>query len=140
MASGVTVSPNCAEVFNELKLGHKHRYIIYAMTENLKEITVEKTATPDATYDEFVAELKAAEAKGECRYGAFDLQCEIEGRKCEKILLFMWAPDGAKIKQKMVYTSSKDYLRRALVGVSKEIQATDDSELSYEHVLSQVKA
>ena len=41
------------------------------------------------------------------------------------------SPDEAKIKTKMLYASSKDALRRALVGVASEIQGTDHSEIAY---------
>ena len=42
------------------------------------------------------------------------------------------APDTAKIKQKMLFASSKEALRRSLVGIATEIQATDVSEVSHE--------
>lgn len=42
------------------------------------------------------------------------------------------SPDGAKIKQKMLFASSKDALRRALVGVAVEIQGSESSEVSME--------
>ena len=42
------------------------------------------------------------------------------------------APDSARIKQKMVYSSSKDALRKALVGVQVDIQANDISDIEYE--------
>jgi hypothetical protein len=38
------------------------------------------------------------------------------------------APDTSKIKQKMLYASSKDALRKKLVGIGSEIQGTDFSE------------
>ena len=42
------------------------------------------------------------------------------------------APDSSKIKAKMVYSTSKDALRRGLVGVQIDVQATDHDEISYE--------
>ena len=42
------------------------------------------------------------------------------------------SPDEAKIKEKMLYASSRDALRRALVGIAVEIQGTDYSEVAYE--------
>ena len=42
------------------------------------------------------------------------------------------SPDDSKIKQKMLFASSKDALRRSLVGVASEIQGTDYSEVAYE--------
>jgi len=42
------------------------------------------------------------------------------------------SPDDSKIKQKMLYASSKDALRKSLVGISSEIQGTDSSEVAHE--------
>lgn len=42
------------------------------------------------------------------------------------------SPDEAKIKQKMLFASSKDALRRSLQAVAVEIQGTDFDEISYE--------
>jgi Cofilin/tropomyosin-type actin-binding protein len=42
------------------------------------------------------------------------------------------SPDSAKIKDKMVTASSRDALRRSLVGIAIEIQGTDYSEVAYE--------
>jgi cofilin len=42
------------------------------------------------------------------------------------------APDTSKVKEKMVYASSKEALRRALVGIAYEMQGTDLSEVSIE--------
>jgi Cofilin/tropomyosin-type actin-binding protein len=46
------------------------------------------------------------------------------------------SPDGAKIKNKMVFASSKDALRRSLVGIATEIQGTDFDEIAYETGMS----
>lgn len=46
------------------------------------------------------------------------------------------SPDDAKVKQKMLFASSKDALRRALVGLAVEIQGSDYSEVAYESCTS----
>jgi cofilin len=48
------------------------------------------------------------------------------------LIVTIRSPDDAKIKQKMLFASSKDALRRSLVGVAFEIQGTDFSEVAYE--------
>ena len=45
-----------------------------------------------------------------------------------------WCPDTARIKKKMMYSSSFDALKKELVGVHKYIQANDHSEASKETV------
>ena len=64
----------------------------------------------------------------DCRYGLFDFeyehQCEgtTEKTKKEKLVLMSWCPDTAKIKKKMLYSSSFDALKKCLVGIQKYIQ------------------
>lgn len=136
MSSGVSVNETCVKVFNEIKLQHCYRYIIYTLTPDLRQIDVLKTAPITATFDEFVADLKEAEEQHECRYAVFDAEFNLnDGQKRTKLVFFLWSPETAKIKQKMVYTSSKDYLKRKLVGIAKEVQANDDSDLSWGNVL-----
>ena len=43
-ASGVSVHPECVQIFNDIKLKHNFRYIIYALTDDLTQIRVLKTA------------------------------------------------------------------------------------------------
>lgn len=51
-----------------------------------------------------------------------------------------WTPDTARIKMKMLYSSSFHALKAALVGVSKYIQATDLAEASEESVEEKLRA
>ena len=48
------------------------------------------------------------------------------------------SPDDSKVKQKMLFASSKDALRRSLVGIAAEIQGTDYSEVAHESGTSRV--
>lgn len=136
MASGVSVHQDCMTAFNEVKLGHKFRYVIYSLTDDLKQVHVLKKAPPEATYDDFVEELREAEAARQCRYGVFDAQYQLnDGQHRNKLVFFLWSPEQATVKQKMVYTSSKNALRKSLVGVGKEIQACDYGDLSWSNVM-----
>lgn len=56
------------------------------------------------------------------------------------LCIYSRAPDTSKVKQKMLYASSKDAIRKKLVGIGAEIQGTDLSEVSYEAVLEKVKS
>jgi hypothetical protein len=58
-------------------------------------------------------------------------QCQgtSEASKKEKLFLMSWCPDSAKIKKKMLYSSSFDALKKCLVGVQKFIQ------VSFHHTL-----
>ena len=72
----------------------------------------------------------------DCRYGLFDFeyqhQCQGTSEKTmkEKLLLMSWCPDTARIKKKMLYSSSFDALKKCLVGVQKYIQVSQTIQIS----------
>jgi cofilin len=45
-----------------------------------------------------------------------------------------WCPDTAKIKKKMIYSSSFDTLKKAFVGVHKVIQSNDVDGLEQSYI------
>jgi len=102
----------------------------------MTEIVVEETAAPSATYDDFAAKMP----KNDCRYAVFDCPYkESDGSDRSKLIFIVWCPDTAKIKAKMVYAASKDALRKKLVGVASEIQATDAEELEYDELVKKLQ-
>ncbi|PKI84648.1 cofilin [Malassezia vespertilionis] len=134
MSSGVKVNQACIEDFQKLKIGRKSKYIIYELSSDNTEIVVAKT-NDSTDYDDFLADLPA----GECRYAIYDFEYEKPGEgKRNKICFYSWSPDDAKVKQKMLYASSKDALRKALVGIAAEIQGTDFSEVAHDVILEKV--
>lgn len=118
-----------------MKLGKKYKFIIFALNDQKTEIVVEETST-NSDYDAFLEKLP----EDECKYAIYDFEYEIGGGegKRSKIVFFTWSPDTAPIKSKMIYAASKDALRRALNGVSSDVQGTDFSEVAYESVLDRV--
>ncbi|CAG85296.1 DEHA2B07722p [Debaryomyces hansenii CBS767] len=133
--SGVAVADESLTAFNDLKLGKKYKFIIFALNDQKTEIVVEETSN-NSDYDAFLEKLP----ENECKYAIYDFEYEIGGGegKRSKIVFFTWSPDTAPIKSKMIYASSKDALRRALNGVSSDVQGTDFSEVAYESVLDRV--
>ncbi|KAH9924295.1 recombinant Actophorin, partial [Epithele typhae] len=128
-ASGVGVNAQCLSVYEELKLGKakKPKFVVFTLAKDLTEIIVEKTGEQTSTYDEFIASLPEAE----CRWAVYDFEYKREdGGIRNKLTFISWSPDDAKVKQKMLFASSKDALRRALVGIAVEIQGTDYSEIA----------
>lgn len=144
MTSGVAVSQECKNAFDDVKKGKKYRYVIFYI-EDEKTIKVEALGEREKTYDDFYTDL----TKGgdlECRYGLFDYeylhQCQgtTETSKKQKLFLMSWCPDTAKIKKKMLYSSSFDAIKKALIGVHKYIQATDASEASKDSVEEKLRS
>lgn len=136
MSSGVSVSAESKTVYEEVKQGKKYRYIIYHI-KDMTTIEVESTGARDATYAEFLEELE--KKKDQCRYCVFDFPAEVSveggaGDKAsmsvDRLILMTWCPEEANVKQKMLYSSSYNALKRALVGVYKYVQACDMDEAS----------
>lgn len=129
-SSGLSVNSVCLNTFQELKLKKKFKYIIYNISKDLTEIVVESTG--DKNYEDFLEDLPA----DECRWAIYDFEFEKEGAgRRNKLTFLSWSPDDAKIKQKMLFASSRDALKRSLNGIAVEIQGSDLSEVSYECVL-----
>lgn len=144
MASGVTVADKVCRDFLEIKKGKNYRYIIFHIAED-KVIDVESYGNRDATYQDFLDYLTQL-GPNECRYAVYDFeyehQCQgtSESTKKQKLFLMSWCPDTAKIKMKMLYSSSFDAIKSVLDGVGKYVQATDLAEASYDSVLEKMRA
>ncbi|KAK3632304.1 hypothetical protein LTR56_016437 [Elasticomyces elasticus] len=146
--SGVSVSPDCITAFNELKLGKGQtpKWIIYKISDDWKEIVVEETST-EADYPKFREKLLAAKSKNKKgeegmggRYAVYDFEYEApngEGKR-NKIVFLSWVPDDAPQYPRMMYSTSKDALKRALNGVAVDIQANDADDIEHESVLQRV--
>jgi len=137
MATGVQVDSNCIAEFNEFKMSNKHRYLLFKVSDDKKSIILEKKGDISSNYQDFVKSLPSQD----CRYGVvnFEYTTESDGKR-SKIVFVNWAPETAPIKSKMVYAGTKNDLRKALVGVSIEVQATDLSEVDEGEVLTRLQA
>ncbi|KAG7154019.1 cofilin/actin-depolymerizing factor homolog [Homarus americanus] len=143
MASGVNVADGVQQAYAKIKTGMKYRFLIFYIKDD-KEIDVEKFGEREAQYDDFLNYL-ASLGPDKCRYGLYDFEYEhtfqgTSNTKMNKLVLMSWCPDTAKIKTKMLYSTSFNYLKQALEGIGKCIQATDMSEASYESVLEKCSA
>jgi len=143
------VQDECVTSFQELKLGHSLRYILFKIKKPEKYIHVYKTAPPTAKYEDFQKELYSIQDEDDagnpkpgtsgCIYGVFDFEYQEEGGKRNKIIFVPWVPDESNVKSKMLYASSKDAIKKKLVGIANEVQATDKSEVDYNYVLGRIR-
>lgn len=84
-----------------------------------------QTGDRNNSYDTFTEELQVKDGDNDdCRYAVYDYDYvqQAEGTEASyrsKLFLLSWCPDSAKIKKKMVYSSSFDTLKKAFVGVHK---------------------
>jgi cofilin len=130
--SGVVLSADCVPRFEELKLKKQFRYVVYKLNDARTAIVVEQVGDGDSKYEDFLETLP----EEDCRYAVYDFEYQnTEGAPRSKICFYAWSPEGASVKTKMVYASSKDSIRRPLNGIGVEVQGTDFDEVSHESVL-----
>lgn len=87
-SSGIAVDDECLNVFQDLKLRKKTRYVTYRLSSDNRAIVVEKVAPLDAKYDDFASELP----DDDCRYAVYDFEYEKspqEGLR-SKICFIVW--------------------------------------------------
>jgi len=143
-SSGAKVSPECVDAFTELKLGKKIKYVIYKLDDKMSEIVVHKkypaegetAPSGEELHEKFLAELP----EDGCCYATYDFEYDLGGGegKRNKIFFLSWNSDNARVKQKMVYSSSKDALKKTFNGIGQEIQGTDFSEVAHSSFLEKV--
>lgn len=127
-STGVTVSEDIHSTFNQFKIDKKLRFYTYQIVDK-KVIKIDQTGQRDATYDDFCKCLP----ENEPRYGLIDLEFETkDGRPTSKIVFVSWNPDSGSIRNKMIYSATKETLKASFVGVGIHINATDRAELDLE--------
>ncbi|KAH7122632.1 cofilin [Dendryphion nanum] len=140
--SGVSVHPDCITKFNELKLGKEVKWIIYAISDDWKEIVVEETSTVDdyAVFREKLINAKSKDKKGKegigGRYAVYDVQYDTPDGPRSKISFISWTPDDAPQYPRMMYSTSKEAIKRALNGLAADIQANDADDLEFDNIVS----
>jgi len=130
------VNNQCLAEYEAIKLKKKYQFVIYKLNVTNTEIVVGETGAAGSDYEDFINKLPATEP----RWAVFDLgYITPERQQRNKLVFVSWSPDDAKIKSKMLYASSKDALRRSLVGIAVEVQATDYDEIAYESIVSKAE-
>merc|ERR1711988_1306590 len=114
---------------NEIKMGKKLRYVTF-MIENKKEVVVEKEGDMEKTWDDFVAALP----EDAPRYALVEDESD-DGRPQNKLTFVFWSPDTCGVKDKMIYSSTKDTLKKKFVGIMKEVQANDSTDLEWKQIV-----
>ncbi|KAJ5995299.1 cofilin [Penicillium waksmanii] len=140
LASGVSVHDDCIEAFNDLRMSRKVKYVIYKISDDMKQIVVdEKSESED--YEVFREKLASArDSKGNPapRYATYDVEYDLGGGegKRSKIIFISWVPQDTPTRQSMVYASTREVLKNAL-NVANSIHADDKSEIEWSAVLAE---
>ena len=135
--SGISLSEDAVNVFYQVRLKSTYRWVLWKINDTATEVVIEKLGAPESTYAEFLASLP----QDDCRYAVFDYSfVGGDGQVHSKIVFINWAPDVAKVKSKMMYASTKDFLKSNLEGLSLEFQGSDMDEVEESVVGEAVRA
>ena len=95
----MSVADECLEAFDEVKLGHKHRYVVYTLNAAQDTIIVESKlskmdeprTSPEEKYNAFLQLLQSKRANGECCYAVYDVEyTRANGQRRSKIIFIVW--------------------------------------------------
>ncbi|XLR26773.1 hypothetical protein S83_054673, partial [Arachis hypogaea] len=84
-ASGMAVYDDCKLQFLELKTKRTHRFIVFKIEENQKQVIMEKLSEPAQGYKDFAACLPP----NECRYAIYDFEFLTEGNVPKSRIFFI---------------------------------------------------
>jgi len=149
VGSGVTVLDDCVKQFESMKTKKTYYGIVYKLTDDMKSIETDRTFdnptgdesdTTAAEYQKFADYLLSVEQEKSCRYALYDVRFTTgEGVRRNKLVFITFCPENAKIKQKMVYSSSKDTLKSKLIGIL-DVQANDASDLALDNIVGKCQS
>eukprot|EP00300_Choanocystis_sp_HF-7_P027788 c33021_g1_i1.p2 GENE.c33021_g1_i1~~c33021_g1_i1.p2 ORF type:complete len:141 (-),score=41.92 c33021_g1_i1:23-445(-) len=131
MATGIAVDDACVTAFQELKLGHKHKFVTFQINDGRTAVNPLSFGAAGSSWDDFIAALPP----NECRYAIYDFDFSTaDGAQRNKVTFIVWTPDVCKVKDKMLYAGTKDAVKKRFEGIQVEIQATDRSEIEFDVV------
>lgn len=137
--SGVKLDEACKVKYDEVQKKHMHRFVTFHIKDD-KEIVVDQVGARDAKFEQFVDAVKQKDGASEdCRYAILDYEFTLEAQGTEAsqrdaILLIMYCPETARIKKKMIYSSSFDTVKRAFAGIKKAFNINEEGDLNEEFI------
>merc|ERR1712130_557287 len=145
MASGVKLSDGVKHAYDDIKKHSKYLYAIFIIKGG--EIIVEKYGGKDkSNYESFLKDLAVKDENGKdaCRDAFYDYEYQFNPQGGDsvmrsKLFLLNWCPETSAIRNKMLYASSFDSLKRAFEGV-KILQANDFSNIETDAVEKELRA
>lgn len=143
--SGIDVDPEVKVLFDSIKLNKTHKYALFRISEDGKRVIHDVlgdpvvTKTKEEDFEEF-KKVKELLKKEEPRYIIYDFNfTNEEGKVYNKIAFIFWCcDDGAPIKKKMVYSSTKDTVKKSFSGVGFEFQANDSDDFDYDEFTNEI--
>uniref|UniRef100_A0A3Q1FZB1 Destrin-like n=2 Tax=Acanthochromis polyacanthus TaxID=80966 RepID=A0A3Q1FZB1_9TELE len=139
MASGVAVCDEVKNLYDTMKVVHNEdkpedrvRLAIFKIVKNNEVIEISKKYTQKDLGDSTPFSIFCQEMdECPCFYALYDCHFETESHVEKDELIFItWTSDAGAIKNKMLYSSSKEQLKKCFQGVKHTMQLNDRSDWS----------
>ncbi|KAK5853816.1 hypothetical protein PBY51_014940 [Eleginops maclovinus] len=146
MASGVKVSDEVKQIFNEMKVvkndadeKERIRIVLLWIDGDIKVEKIYREKDLEDLNDVFKF-VKGLMRPDQSRYFLYDCHFETKdsGRK-EELVFMMWAPDDAPMKSRMQYASSKNAMQRSVQGVKHCFEVHDIEDMDPDSFAERLK-
>jgi len=145
--SGIAIDKKLTEVYGKMQKNNPPHYcvLVFRITKDEKTVVLDEEASKTrADYESFSGDDKYVAIKkyicetakeDDCFYFAVDCREKSDakaGKKAEtKPGFFIWAPDTAPLKKKMLISSTKETLKKKLEGIAeKNLHCSDFTDLN----------
>ena len=145
MATGIEVNQETILSFNAFKLRKGGRWMTMQIApgeEGHNEVLVDRVAEySEDNWDDFLDALTEnddANGKPDSRYGCYKQDFEKNGVMRDSVVFFLYAPAGAAIRSKMLYSTTMSVVKDNCHGMGHEIQADGLDELDRDELISEL--
>jgi len=131
MDAGFKTTEECIKAFDQIKMNKDSRYLVFKVAGS--EVVLESTGAKDSQWEDFVKALPREQS----RYVVYDFTYKTDDkppREVSKLIFIYWSPDEAPAKDKMLSATAKGAFRKGLMGIARDFQAKDISDLEYQEV------
>jgi len=135
--SGVAVDDECIQMWEKMKT-KKIKSCRFMMDSAMKKIIIEPGSVIEQGDEDAWKKFTSGLPEDKCRYAAYDVELVLDmgsgipPTKRNKLTFIQWAPDKAKIRERMVASSSLDAIKKKCDGIQVfwQINSMDDLEPS----------
>eukprot|EP00353_Schmidingerella_taraikaensis_P008670 CAMPEP_0185580298 /NCGR_PEP_ID=MMETSP0434-20130131/16056_1 /TAXON_ID=626734 ORGANISM="Favella taraikaensis, Strain Fe Narragansett Bay" /NCGR_SAMPLE_ID=MMETSP0434 /ASSEMBLY_ACC=CAM_ASM_000379 /LENGTH=147 /DNA_ID=CAMNT_0028198523 /DNA_START=27 /DNA_END=470 /DNA_ORIENTATION=+ len=141
--SGISVSDELLELYEQVKLRDAHKYILFSLKKQddagrTFDWAIDHRADKDTDignnkthWDAMVSSLPEDSAM----FVVFDFTFnKADGRLVKKLLLIKWCPDTVHFRVKPVIGATYQTLKDKLTGIAADVQCVDTDDLEYEAI------
>lgn len=152
LTGGIGIDDAIINAWTECVKDKKRKYLLLKLDKKNEHLLIDCEDDPaeaeEGKFDEFIEKFPS----DECRYGLYKLNITVEGgygtSPRNKNIMISWAPENAKIKNKMVHASTKETLKEKLegtgssvgCGIDKVIACDSEAELQSDNLIEELSS